>query len=163
VIDLQRLTKFTVNGVHYEFAIPGNVTLLDFLRRNIGLTGSKESCGTGDCGSCSILVNGEVIKSCLMLAVEANGGDITTVEGLSEDGNLHPIQEAFVRNWGTQCGYCTPGFIITAKALLDRNPNPTDEEIKHATAGNLCRCTGYVKIIDSIKDAAKILVEKRGC
>jgi carbon-monoxide dehydrogenase small subunit len=162
VITLQRPTKFILNGATYEDTIPGNLTLLDYVRRNIGLTGSKESCGTGDCGSCSMIVNGEVIKSCLMLAVEADGKDVTTVEGLAKDGQLHPIQEAFVTNWGTQCGYCTPGFVVTAKALLDHNPNPTDDDIKHATAGNLCRCTGYVKIIESIKDAARMLQEKRG-
>ena len=158
---MQRLTTFTVNGTRYEHMIQANQTLLDFVRRTLGLTGSKESCGTGDCGSCSMLVDGQVVKSCLMLAVEVDGKDVTTIEGLSADGRLHPIQEAFVRNWGTQCGYCTPGFVVTAKALLDRNPTPTDEEIKHATAGNLCRCTGYVKIIDSIKDAAKMMQEKR--
>jgi carbon-monoxide dehydrogenase small subunit len=161
VFTLQKTTKFILNGTTYADAIPANLTLLDYIRRNVGLTGSKESCGTGDCGSCSMIVNGEVIKSCLILAVEADGKEVTTVEGLAADGQLHPVQEAFVTNWGTQCGYCTPGFVVTAKALLDLNPNPTDDEIKHATAGNLCRCTGYVKIIESIKDAARILQEKR--
>jgi carbon-monoxide dehydrogenase small subunit len=162
VITLQKTTKFILNGSTHTDAIPANLTLLDYVRRNVGLTGSKESCGTGDCGSCSMIVNGKVIKSCLMLAVEADSKEVTTVEGLAGDGQLHPVQVAFVANWGTQCGYCTPGFVVTAKALLDHNPNPTDDEIKHATAGNLCRCTGYVKIIESIKDAAGILQERRG-
>lgn len=158
---MKKMTAFTLNGVTYKDDIPGHLTLLDYVRRTIGLTGSKESCGTGDCGSCSMIVDGHVIKSCLMLAVEADGKEVVTVEGLAEDGKLHPVQEAFVEKWGTQCGYCTPGFIITAKALLDRNPNPSDEEIKHATAGNLCRCTGYVKIMESIKEAA-IKLQERG-
>jgi carbon-monoxide dehydrogenase small subunit len=156
VIDMKK-TIVTVNREKYESIIPGNVTLLDYVRRDLGLTGSKESCGTGDCGSCSMIVNGEVVKSCLVLAAECNEQEITTIEGLSDDGKLHPVQETFVKHWGTQCGYCTPGFVMTCKSLLDRNPNPSVEEIKHETAGNLCRCTGYVKIIDAVKEAALIL------
>lgn len=158
---MQSKININVNGEKYQSTVPSNRTLLDFVRRNLGLTGSKESCGTGDCGSCSMIVNGEVVKSCLVLAAECEGQDITTIEGLAEDGVLHPIQDAFVKHWGTQCGYCTPGFVMTSKALLDRNPEPSDNEIKHETAGNLCRCTGYVKIIDAVKEAATILKEKR--
>lgn len=150
-----------INNERYDSEIPDQMTLLDFVRVELGLTGTKESCGTGDCGSCSILVNGEVVKSCLVLAAEMDEQEVTTIEGLSENGKLHPIQESFVKHWGTQCGYCTPGFVMTAKALLDRNPNPSEEEIKHETAGNLCRCTGYVKIIDAIKDAAQSLSERK--
>jgi carbon-monoxide dehydrogenase small subunit len=158
---MQSKININVNGEKYQSTVPSNRTLLDYVRRNLGLTGSKESCGTGDCGSCSMIVNGEVVKSCLVLAAECEGQDITTIEGLAEDGVLHPIQDAFVKHWGTQCGYCTPGFVMTSKALLDRNPEPSDDEIKHETAGNLCRCTGYVKIIDAVKEAAISLKEKR--
>lgn len=158
---MQRQTTITINNVIYETEIAGNRTLLEYVRMNLGLTGNKESCGTGDCGSCSMIVDGQVVKSCLILAAEMDGHDVATIEGLSKNGELHPIQQAFVNNWGTQCGYCTPGFIMTSKALLDENPDPTEDEIKHYTAGNLCRCTGYVKIIDSIKEAARILQEKR--
>ncbi|MET3506514.1 (2Fe-2S)-binding protein [Halalkalibacter oceani] len=156
------MKKMKVNGEIYELAAPANRTLLEYVRRDLQLTGGKESCGTGDCGSCSMLVDGEVVKSCLVLAAECENSEITTVEGLTSEGALHPIQEAFVKHWGTQCGYCTPGFVMATKALLDRNPNPTEEEIKHETAGNLCRCTGYVKIIDAVKEAAAVLQEKRG-
>jgi carbon-monoxide dehydrogenase small subunit len=162
VLALQRQTTITINNVCYDTETPGNRTLLEFIRNQLGLTGSKESCGTGDCGSCSMIVDGKVIKSCLVLTQEMNGYHVTTIEGLSLGGELHPIQQAFVENWGTQCGYCTPGFIMASKALLDDNPHPSDEEIKHATAGNLCRCTGYIKIMDSIKQAAQILQEKGG-
>lgn len=151
----KKKTTLNINNEKYTDEISAHMTLLDYIRRNIGLTGSKEGCGTGDCGTCSMLVNGELVKSCLVLAVECDQADITTIEGLSEDEKLHPVQEAFVKHWGTQCGYCTPGFVMAGKALLDENPNPTDDQIKHETAGNLCRCTGYVKIIDAIKDAAK--------
>lgn len=151
---MKKRTTLKINEETYTEEVSPHMTLLDYIRRNIGLTGSKESCGTGDCGSCSMIVDGEVVKSCLMLAVECDQADITTIEGLSENGQHHPLQVAFVKHWGTQCGYCTPGFVMAGKALLDENPNPTDEEIKHETAGNLCRCTGYVKIIDAIRDAA---------
>lgn len=151
----------TVNGEKHELCTPASRTLLDFVRRDLFLTGSKESCGTGDCGSCSVIINGEVIKSCLVLAAECEDQEVVTIEGLSEDGAMHPVQAAFVKHWGTQCGYCTPGFVMTAKTLLDRSLEPTEEEIKHETAGNLCRCTGYVKIIDAIKEAADNLKEKR--
>ncbi|MCM3761147.1 (2Fe-2S)-binding protein [Alkalihalobacillus oceani] len=155
------MKEMKVNGETYELTAPANRTLLEYIRRDLQLTGGKESCGTGDCGSCSMLVDGEVVKSCLVLAVECENSEITTVEGLADDGVLHPIQEAFVKHWGTQCGYCTPGFVMATKALLDRNPNPAEEEIKHETAGNLCRCTGYVKITDAVKEAAAVLQEKR--
>ncbi|WP_134702813.1 (2Fe-2S)-binding protein [Ammoniphilus sp. YIM 78166] len=158
---MKRQTRLTINEEVYMEDIPAYMTLVDYLRRHAGMTGTKESCGTGDCGSCSVVMNGQVVKSCLVLAVECDGKEVTTIEGLAQDGNLHPLQTSFAEKWGTQCGYCTPGFIMAAKALLDRNPNPSDEEIKHATAGNLCRCTGYVKIIESIQDAAKTLREER--
>lgn len=152
--------KIAVNGENYTINVEDNRTLLDFVRRDLNLTGSKESCGTGDCGSCSMIVNGQVVKSCIIFAAECDGQEVTTIEGLSKNGELHPLQESFVKHWGTQCGYCTPGFVMTSKALLDRNPDPSEEEIKHETAGNLCRCTGYVKIIDAIKEAAVTLKEK---
>jgi carbon-monoxide dehydrogenase small subunit len=159
---MERKFKLKVNGENYETVVPSNRTLLEFVRRDLMLTGSKESCGTGDCGSCSMIVNGDVVKSCIILAAECNNQEVTTIEGLAEDGRLHPIQESFVKHWGTQCGYCTPGFVMATKALLDRQPDPTEEDIKHETAGNLCRCTGYVKIIDAVKEAATVLKEKRG-
>jgi carbon-monoxide dehydrogenase small subunit len=126
-----------------------------FLRENIGLTGTHVGCVIGECGACSILLDGKVVKSCLHFAVQADGREITTIEGLAKDGELNPVQEAFVKNYAFQCGYCTPGMVMTSHALLQRNPNPSDEEIRKALAGNLCMCTGYVQIVDAVKDAAK--------
>jgi carbon-monoxide dehydrogenase small subunit len=147
--------KLTVNKQPYRLAVPPQRTLLEVIREDLGLTGTKEGCGLGDCGACTVLMDGQTVNSCLVLAAEADGREITTVEGLAEGGRLHPIQQAFVDHGGLQCGFCTPGMILSAKALLDKNPHPTEEEIKQGISGNLCRCTGYTKIIESIKAAAE--------
>jgi carbon-monoxide dehydrogenase small subunit len=125
------------------------------LRETIGLTGTHVGCVIGECGACSVLLDGKVVKSCLHFAVQADGREITTIEGLAKDGELNPVQEAFVKNYAFQCGYCTPGMVMTSQALLKRNPNPTEAEIRKALAGNLCMCTGYVQIVDAVKEAAK--------
>jgi carbon-monoxide dehydrogenase small subunit len=151
----------TVNGDPVEFACPQDETLLDSLRDRVGLTGVKEGCGTGDCGACSITLDGRLVCSCLVLGVEANGREITTVEGMVEDGKLHPLQDKFIEHAALQCGICTPGFLVAAKALLDRNPKPTEEEIRFALAGNLCRCTGYDKIVRAVLAAAVEMLKKR--
>jgi len=143
----------TINGDAVEFVCQPGETLLDVLRNRLGLTGSKEGCGTGDCGACSVTVDGRLACSCLVLGAEAEGREVTTIEGLADGGNLHPLQSKFIEHAALQCGVCTPGFLVAGKALLDRNPNPTDEEIRYALAGNLCRCTGYDKIVRAVKAA----------
>ena len=143
-----------VNGWLYENEVESHVRLLDFLREDLGLTGTKEGCGTGDCGACTVILDGRPVNSCLTLAVEADGGDVTTVEGVARGGFLHPVQAAFVQLGATQCGFCTPGFIVMAKSLLDDNPHPSEEEIRYGLAGNLCRCTGYDRIIRAVQMAA---------
>ncbi len=147
----------TVNGDPVEFVCPADESLLDVLRDRVGLTGSKEGCGTGDCGACSITLDGTLVCSCLVLGAEAQDKKITTVEGLADGEKLHPLQRQFIDNAALQCGICTPGFLIAAKALLDHNPDPTVEEIRYALAGNLCRCTGYDKIVRAVQAAAKDL------
>ena len=147
--------KLTVNGNEYEISVKPNATLLDVLREDLGLTGTKEGCGNGECGACTVIIDGKTTNSCITLAVEANGKEITTIEGLSQGEKLHPIQEAFVEVGGLQCGFCTPGMILSSKVLLDANPNPTQEQIRKGLEGNFCRCTGYTKIIESVKAAAK--------
>jgi len=149
-----RVIRFTVNGLPHELEVPTYRTLLDCLRNDLGLTGSKEGCGVGVCGACTVLLDGRMISSCIALAVFADGHDVTTVEGLAEDERLHPVQQAFVDAGGFQCGICTPGQVVSAKALLDENPHPSDDEIREWMAGNLCRCTGYYKILESIRTAA---------
>ena len=144
----------TVNGDPMEFVCRPGETLLDVLRDRLGLTGSKEGCGTGDCGACSITLDGRLVCSCLVLGAEAEGREVTTIEGLADGDKLHPLQTKFIEHAALQCGICTPGFLVAAKALLDRNPSPTDEEIRYALAGNLCRCTGYDKIVRAVKAAA---------
>ena len=144
----------TVNGDPMEFVCRPGETLLDVLRDRLGLTGSKEGCGTGDCGACSITLDGRLVCSCLVLGAEAEGREVTTIEGLADGEKLHPLQTKFIEHAALQCGICTPGFLVAAKALLDRNPSPTDEEIRYALAGNLCRCTGYDKIVRAVKAAA---------
>ena len=151
------LVSPTVNGDTIEFACDPTETLLDVLRNRLGLTGAKEGCGTGDCGACSVQVDGRVICSCLMLGVEAEGREIETVEGLSTGTELHPLQTKFLEHAALQCGVCTPGFLMAAKALLEKNPDPTEEEIRFGLAGNLCRCTGYDKIVRAVQDAAKVM------
>jgi aerobic carbon-monoxide dehydrogenase small subunit len=144
----------TVNGDHAEFLTEPATTLLDALRDELGLTGAKEGCGSGDCGACSIMVDGRVVCACLMLAPEAEGRRIETIEGMAEGGHLHPLQQKFLEHAALQCGFCTPGILIAAKALLDQNPDPSETEIRYWLAGNLCRCTGYDKIIRAVTDAA---------
>jgi carbon-monoxide dehydrogenase small subunit len=144
-----------VNGRSYRLSVLPWRTLLEVIREDLGLTGTKEGCGLGECGACTVLMDGRTVNSCLVLATEADGREITTIEGLAQGDKLHPIQQAFVDYGGLQCGFCTPGMIISAKALLDKTPTPSEEEIKRGIAGNLCRCTGYAKIIESIKAAAK--------
>ena len=144
-----------VNGEDYEVEVEPRRRLLDVLREDLELTGTKEGCGTGDCGACSVIMDGQLINSCLKLAVSADGADILTIEGLAQGGKLHPLQEAFMEKGGLQCGICTPGMILAAKNLLDENPQPTVDEIRFGLAGNLCRCTGYTKIIESVQAAAE--------
>ncbi|MGR3805613.1 (2Fe-2S)-binding protein [Marinibacterium profundimaris] len=144
----------TVNGDTVEFLADPRETLLDSLRDQLGLTGTKEGCGTGDCGACSVRLDGTLVCSCLVLGVEADGKRIDTIEGMSEDGALHPLQRKFIEHAALQCGFCTPGILIAAKALLEENSNPTEEEVRYWLAGNLCRCTGYDKIIRAVMDAA---------
>ena len=144
----------TVNGDHAEFLCEADETLLDALRDRLNLTGAKEGCGSGDCGACSVTINGALVCSCLTLAAEAQGQEIGTIEGLAKNGKLHPLQQKFLEHAALQCGICTPGFLVASKALLDRNPNPTEHEIRYWLAGNLCRCTGYDKIVRAVVDAA---------
>lgn len=151
------LVNTTVNGDPVEFACPQDEVLLDSLRNRVGLTGVKEGCGTGDCGACSITLDGRLVCSCLVLGAEANGREVGTVEGVADGDQLHPLQQQFIDQAALQCGICTPGFIVAAKALLDRNPDPTETEIRYALAGNLCRCTGYDKIVRAVQAAAKDL------
>ena len=145
----------SINGNEYTLQVKPSATLLDIIREDLGLTGAKEGCGEGECGACTVLMDGLAINACLVLAVEANGKQITTNEGLAHGGELHPIQQAFVEIGGLQCGFCTPGMILSTKALLDKNQNPTDQEIQKGLEGNFCRCTGYTKIIESVKVAAQ--------
>ena len=145
----------TVNGVKHEDVVEPRALLVYFLREHLRLTGTHVGCDTSQCGACTVQLNGRAVKSCTILAVQANGAEITTVEGLGREGALHPVQEGFREKHGLQCGYCTPGMIMTAVALLQTNPNPAEEEIRHALEGNLCRCTGYVNIIESIRWAVE--------
>ena len=152
---MKQTIGITINGRLYEEDVEPRILLCHFLRENIGLTGTHVGCVIGECGACSVLLDGEVVKSCLHFAVQADGREVTTIEGLAKDGELNPVQEAFVKNYAFQCGYCTPGMVMTSQALLHRNPNPSEEEIRKALAGNLCMCTGYVQIVDAVKEAAK--------
>ncbi len=149
------LVTTTINGDRTEFVCETDETLLDALRNRLGLTGSKEGCGTGDCGACSVTVDGRLVCSCLVLGVEAEGCEVNTIEGMADGDVLHPLQAKFIEHAALQCGICTPGFLIAAKVLLDKNPNPSEVEIRFALAGNLCRCTGYDKIVRAVKAAAK--------
>jgi len=154
--------EMSVNGELCEEEAPANITLLDFLRDKLGFSGVKMGCNMGECGACTVLVDGVSVNSCLMLAAEAQGKEVTSIEGLSKGTTLHPLQKAFAEFGGAQCGYCTPGMIVAAKAVLDENPDPSDEEIRFALAGNICRCTGYVKIVEAVQEAAAELRAKGG-
>jgi carbon-monoxide dehydrogenase small subunit len=147
--------NLTINGETEQVVVPSNMTLMRMLRENLALTGTKNGCSAGECGACTVLMNGEPVNSCMVLAVECDGMEIITVEGLADDQQLDPIQEAMIQAGGVQCGFCTPGMLISSRALLDRNPNPSEDEIREALVGNLCRCTGYVRIIESVKAAAR--------
>ena len=146
--------SFTVNGEPYELMIDSRRTLLEVLRESLGLTGTKHGCDTGECGACTVIVDGMAILSCVTMAVTCQGKNIITIEGISKGGQLHPLQTAFMEKGAVQCGFCTPGVILSAKALLDVNPRPSEKEIKEAIAGNLCRCTGYVKILEAVRSVA---------
>ncbi|KGK86517.1 (2Fe-2S)-binding protein [Desulfosporosinus sp. HMP52] len=146
--------EFTVNGQMYNLTVSPTLRLIDLLREELGLTGTKEGCGEGECGSCTVIMNGKAVNSCLVLAPQIRGQEILTIEALEKDG-LDKLQESFIKNSAVQCGFCTPGMLMSAKALLMKNPTPSEEEIKTAIAGNLCRCTGYNKIVQAIKDAAE--------
>jgi carbon-monoxide dehydrogenase small subunit len=160
-MTVQTITT-TVNGARERLDVPSNMTLLQMLREKLALTGTKNGCEAGECGACTVLVDGEPVNSCMMLAVEADGCEILTVEGLAPEGHLSPLQQAFVEHNAVQCGFCTPGMLMSAHALLQRNPNPTDEQIKQALVGNLCRCTGYVRIIRAVRAAADRAANAKG-
>jgi carbon-monoxide dehydrogenase small subunit len=145
----------TLNGEEVEFLCEPRQSLLEVLRETLGLTGTKEGCNNGNCGSCNVILDGELVNSCLVLAVEVDGCSLITIEGIAGPQGLHPVQRAFLEHAALQCGFCTPGFIVAAKALLDRNPNPSEGEVRHWLAGNLCRCTGYDKIVRAVLDAAQ--------
>lgn len=142
--------QLSVNGERYDIVVRPNQTLIEVLRGDLELTGTKEGCGEGACGTCTVLVDGRPVRSCLTLAIEAQGKEIVTIEGLASDGELHPVQKAFIEHGAIQCGFCTPAMILTAKAFLDENPKPTEQEVRHAISGVMCRCTGYAKIVEAI-------------
>lgn len=148
-----------INGSLEQVNVPGNMTLLTMLREVVGLTGTKNGCTAGECGACTVLLDGEPTNSCMVLAVECEGREVVTVEGLANEGRLDIMQESIIEQGGVQCGFCTPGMLISAKALLDRNPNPTDDQIRAALVGNLCRCTGYIRIINAVHQAAAHIAE----
>jgi carbon-monoxide dehydrogenase small subunit len=151
---MKQLVHLTVNGLEHDLAVAPHRTLVEALREDLGLTGTKLGCGEGDCGACTVLLDGRAVNSCLVLAVQADGRQVTTIEGLAEGRALHPIQQAFVDHGAIQCGFCSPGMILMAKAILDANPKPSEAEVRAGIAGNLCRCTGYQKIVEAILDAA---------
>ncbi|MFA0768163.1 MAG: hypothetical protein OXFUSZZB_001491 [Candidatus Fervidibacter sp.] len=151
----------TVNGRRYSHEVEPRLLLVHYLRDVLGLTGTHIGCETGVCGACTVLLNGQAVKSCMLFAVQVDGQEITTIEGLASDGQLHPVQQGFWEKHGLQCGYCTPGMILAAVQLLQRNPNPTEEEIRHALVGNLCRCTGYQQIVEAVQWAAERMREGR--
>ena len=151
----KRLITMMVNGETVEVAVEPSAMLIDVLRDELGLIGTKDACGRGECGACTVILDGKAVTSCITPVMKAVGKEILTIEGLDKEGKLHPVQEAFVECGAIQCGYCTPGMVLSTKALLDENPNPTEQEVRVAISGNLCRCTGYVKIVDAILTAAK--------
>ncbi len=154
---MKYLLKLNVNGKEYERATKPNSTLDEFLRDELGLKGTKIGCGEGECGACTIIMDGQTVNACCVLALEAEGSEITTIEGVASGKELHPIQKSFIEQGAVQCGYCTPGMVLSTKAFLDKNPSPTDREAREALSGNLCRCTGYQKIIDAVLDAAQAM------
>ena len=156
----KQLITLTVNGERVEVAVEPRWTLLEMVREALRFTGSKEGCGTGDCGACSMIVDGRLVTSCLMLAAQADGRDVVSIEGLATNGTLHPVQQAFINTGGVQCGFCTPGMIMAAKSLLDHNPSPSLEDVREGLAGNLCRCTGYAKIYEAVMRAAQAGIQK---
>ena len=151
----KQLITLTINGERAEVAVEPRWTLLEMVREALRFTGAKEGCGTGDCGACSMIVDGRLVTSCLMLAAQADGRAVVSIEGLATNGTLHPVQQAFIDTGGVQCGFCTPGMIMAAKSLLDHNPSPSLEEVREGLAGNLCRCTGYAKIYEAVMRAAE--------
>jgi aerobic carbon-monoxide dehydrogenase small subunit len=157
---MNKKIQFSLNGKSITREVPSHRLLLDLLRDEIGLTGTKEGCGTGDCGACTVVMNGKPVNSCLVLSGELDGVDVVTIEGLKIGSELHAIQKAFIQDGGAQCGYCTPGMLMMSKALLDENPDPSEEDIRFALSGNLCRCTGYAKIIQAVQDAAAMMRSK---
>jgi carbon-monoxide dehydrogenase small subunit len=159
---MKKAIQLSVNGQQVQVSVGGSETLLDCLRNQLELTGTKKGCDQGDCGACTVLVDGTPVNSCLMLALEAHGKDITTIEGLAQEDGLHPLQEAFISQNAVQCGFCTPGMILTAAALLKENPHPSEKEIRHYLQGNLCRCTGYGKIVEAVQAAAQVLSGESG-
>ncbi len=150
----------SVNGELEQVTVLSNMTLMRMLRESLALTGTKNGCSAGECGACTVLMNGEPVNSCMILAVECDGAEIITVEGLANDKQLDPVQETIIESGGVQCGFCTPGVLISARALLNRNPNPSEDEIREALVGNLCRCTGYIRIVESVQKAAKMKISK---
>jgi len=158
---MKKKIRITLNGKRTDLDVPTHRLLLDLLRDEIGLTGTKEGCGTGDCGACTVLLNGKAVNSCLIFSGELDGADVVTIEGLKIGPELHPVQQAFIQDGGVQCGYCTSGMLRMSKALLDENPDPSEEEIRFAISGNLCRCTGYAKIVKAVQDAAAELRARR--
>jgi carbon-monoxide dehydrogenase small subunit len=152
---MKQLITLFVNNKEYEIAVAPNETLARVLREDLNLLGTKEGCGIGDCGACTVILDGRPVNSCLVLAVQANGSQVSTIEGVAEGQTLHPLQQAFVDHGAIQCGFCTPGMVLSAKSLLDKNPDPSEYEIREAISGNLCRCTGYQKIVEAVKAASE--------
>jgi carbon-monoxide dehydrogenase small subunit len=159
---MKRVIELHINGLPYDVMVSPEDLLIDVLREKLDLTGTKKGCGQGDCGTCTVLIDGRRALACLTLAIACQGRRILTIEGMEKDGVLHPIQQAFIDKGAVQCGYCTPGMVLSAKALLDENPSPTEHEIKLGISGNLCRCTGYVKIVDAVREAAKVMAAGAG-
>lgn len=154
---MKKLITLFVNKKAYEIAVAPNRTLTQVLREDLDLIGTKEGCGLGDCGACTVILDGRPVNSCLILAVQADGSQITTIEGIADGKTLHPVQQAFVEHGAIQCGFCTPGMVLSAKSLLDNNPEPSEHEIREALSGNLCRCTGYQKIVEAVKSASETM------
>jgi carbon-monoxide dehydrogenase small subunit len=154
---MKKLITLTVNDTEYEVAVAPNKTLTQVLREDLNLLGTKEGCGVGDCGACTVILDGKPVNSCLVLAVQASGSRIKTIEGVAHGDSLHPVQETFVELGAIQCGFCTPGMILSATSLLEKNPHPTEQEVRQALSGNLCRCTGYQKIVEAVQEASRIM------